>query len=138
VKLILPRTVPRPRSAEPMISLVLGAPAAGIGLVVLIAIFVLLVQGPSGKKRFFAQEDLSVMERDSRGVVTYQKPVFAILPSTELLGILSAGLSCATLGIYLSRRRRPNCRVTTCKAGMIACASAFFVLWSIIVVAAFR
>ena len=138
MKLILPPTAPRRRSAEPMISLVLGVAAVGIGLVVMIAIFVLLVQGPSGKKRFFAQEDLSFVERDSRGVVTYQKPVFAVIPSTELLSILSAGLSCAALGIYLSRRRRPYCRVTTCKVGMIACAFAFFILWSMIVVAAFR
>jgi hypothetical protein len=138
MKLILPTTVPRHRLAEPMISLILGVPAAGIGLVVLIAIFVRPDQGLSGTRRFFAEEDVSVVERDIRGLVTYQRPRTAIVPSTELLGILSAGLSCASLGIYLSRRRRPYCRVTTCKAGMIACASAFFILWLMIVVAAFQ
>jgi hypothetical protein len=136
---LLPMKLKHPttwREGEPLISLLCGVPAVGIGLVVLIAI--ILLSRPTGTNRFFIDEDVSVVERDSRGLVTYHKPATAAIPSVEILGILSAGMSCAGLGIYLSRRRRPHCRVTTCKAGMISCATVFFILWLMIVLAALR
>jgi len=137
MKLLLMKS-PERRSAEPLVSLVCGAPALGIGLVALVALFLPPAQGRMGAKRFFSEEDVSVVERDSRGLVTYQKPAVAIVPSTEFLGMLSAGLCSAALGIYLSRHRRPHCRVTTCKAGIIVCAFVFFILWTMIVIAASR
>jgi hypothetical protein len=135
---LLPMKYPEPRSAEPLVSLVCGVPALGIGLVALIALFLQPGPGPMGAQRFLSEADVSVVERDSWGRVTYQKPAIAILPSTELLGMLTAGLCSAGLGVYLSRRRRPHCRVTTCKAGMIGCAVVLLILWMMVVVAASR
>jgi hypothetical protein len=121
------------REGEPVISLVCGVPAVSIGIG---ALFVCLFAGPPGAHRFFNTQDFSIVERDTWGLVMYQKPSSATLPSTELLGMLSAGFGSAALGIYLSRRQRPQCRVTTCKAGMIVCSIIFFLLWTMIVIAA--
>jgi hypothetical protein len=135
---LLPMKYSERPSGEPLVSLLCGVPAVGIGLVALIALFLQPGGGPMGVKRFFSEEDVSVVERDKRGLVTYQKPAIAMLPSAVFSGMLSAGLCSAALGVYLSRRRRPHCRVTTCEAGMIVCAIAFFIQWMIVVDAASR
>jgi hypothetical protein len=126
---------PQRNSGEPMVSLVFGVLAVGVGLAALLAFFLAHSHGPVGAKRFFTKEDVSYVERDSQGLVTYKRPATAVVPSAELLGMLSGGLSSALLGIYLSRRRRPHCRVTTCMVGIIVCAIAFFILWTMIVIA---
>jgi hypothetical protein len=133
---LLPMRYSERRSGEPLVSLVCGVPAMGIGLFALIALFLQSVPGPMGVKQFFSEEDVSVVERDNRGLITYRKPAIAILPSAVFLGILSAGLCSAALGVYLSRRRRPHCRVTTCKADMIVCAIVFFIQWTMVIIAA--
>ena len=136
---LLPLNYPeRRRSGEPLLSLVCSAPAVGIGVVALIALFLEPVRGPLGATSFFGKEDISFVERDRFGNITYIKPMVAVLPSTELLGMLSAGLCSAALGLYLSRRRRPHCRVMTCKVGIIVCSIVFFVVWTMIVIAASR
>ncbi|MFI5458705.1 MAG: hypothetical protein ACHRXM_25025 [Isosphaerales bacterium] len=121
-----------------MISLVLGVPALSIGLGAMILLSSYLAGQPIGSAEFYRIELVRVEETDSRGQIVVGTPAEHILPSAQLLVMIAVGMCCGGLGIHLSRRRWRHRRVATSAAGMIACAIAFFLAWTLFAWAAYR
>jgi hypothetical protein len=125
------------RRGEPVISLLCGVPALTIGLGAIILLWSYLVDKPIGSAEFYQYVLISVEGTDGTGLVAV-RPVQCRLPSVQLLAMLFIGVCWAGLGIHLSRRRWPQCRVCTSAAGLIACATAFCLAWLLLALAASR
>jgi hypothetical protein len=133
---LLPMKESKAHRGEPVISLVCGAPALSIGLGAIVLLLSYVADVPIGLKEFY--KTVPVGKRDEMGLVVRIYETENILPSRQLQGMLFAGACWAGVGIYLSRRRWPHRKVTTSAAGLIVCASAYFLAWSLFVKAAYR
>jgi hypothetical protein len=122
------------RGVEPVISLVCGVPALGIGLGAMVLLLSYLADVPIGSKNFYQIENIPVdAPRERIGQVITSNPIKRIIPSFQLQGMILVGMCSAGLGVYLSRRRWPRRRVTTSAAGIFVCAIAFFIVWILFV-----
>ena len=134
---LLPKREPRSEPDEPLVSRMCGVLAFTIGV---LASYILLVHvseptwGP--KDGLVRREAVRVTEPSTTGIVTRTETVDRLIPSMELLGMLCVGGCLSGLGIYVSRRRSPDCRIFVSAAGLIACVLAFVLAWILLAVAA--
>ena len=122
--------LPLVRSAEPkgesLVSLACGVPSLTVGLGALILLSSYLARMPIGSSQFYRVQALG-----------RAAPVRYFFPSTELLWGVTIGTWCAGLGIYVSRRRYRDRKISICAAGLSVCGLAFLVSWLMLAWASF-
>ena len=106
---LLPTKESTGRGGEPVISLICGVPALGIGLGAMVLLLSYLADVPIGSKNFYQVENIPVeVPREWIGQVITSIPIKRIIPSVQLQGMILVGMCSAALGVYLSRRRWPR------------------------------
>jgi hypothetical protein len=122
---------------EPIGSFLCGVPSLTLGLGALILNSSYWVGQPIGLDIFYQTASIGVETTNPMGQV-FVTPREFILPSALMLFMLSVGTILGGLGINEARCRGRQRKATTSVAGMITCAAALFLAWSLFAWAAMQ
>jgi hypothetical protein len=135
---LLPDNNTDKRFVDSLIWLISSVPALCIGVGSTFLLLSYWAGEPVGPAELYQRELIQAEEPNSRGRVMADNRAEHIVPSPILLVFVAVGMCCGGLGIHLSHRRWPGQRISAPAAGMIACAIALFLAWTLHVWAAPR
>ena len=115
---------------EPLGSFLCGVPSLTLGLGALILISSYWVGKPIGLAIFYQTASIGVETTNPMGQVFVTQREY-IFPSVIMLFMLLVGICLGGLGIHEARRLGRQRKATTSAAGMITCAAALFLAWSL-------